>query len=315
MISGIVFIVAGLVAYYRISIGLVGAIFVIGGGAVIVLTVLGHRAHGVDIALFIISLLVLATAGTSFGAGGISHASYYGARSSIQVSQIDVTASTSLGSINVAFTSNPNTGYEVTFTRTSFFGFFPIETNNYTFTNVTSHGVLYLNASAEVADISITVGQGYSSNVEISSATGSVSLSTDANRSFGSVALSSNTGSVDANLASSRISSLSLHANTGSVNLRSTYLVAAGRGVPIQVSANTGSVSLNLKIPSTNAMAVNATTSFGSITHELPGFVVTESTNTVLVATTENILTANSSFALTASANTGSVSIHVERLS
>lgn len=315
VVSGVVFVLAGLVAYFRISIGVLGLIFIVAGGGIIALTVLGHQAQGRDVALFIISVLVLAAAGTSFVPIGAGQVNYFGQRSAISVNRIDISASTSLGSIEFSFSTNSSLGYEVSFIRTNFLGVFPFTGYNYTFTDRTSNGMLHLNASAAAADIRITIGEGYFTNIDLSSATGSVSLSAPYNQSFGSVSLSSNTGSVDANMVARNISSLTMNTNTGSVDLVTSYFAASGPRIPVKLSANTGSVSISMKIPASNALSLNATTSLGSISHNLPGFTLTQTANRLLVASTGNIDTASNSFVVSASTDTGSVSVQIQKLS
>ncbi len=315
VVSGVVFVLAGLVAYFRINIGVLGLIFIVAGGGIIALTLLGHKAQGGDVALFIISVLVLAVAGTNFVPIGTSQVNYSGQRSAISVNRIDVSASTSIGSVELLFSTNSSLGYEVSFIRTSFLGFFPFAGYNYTFNDRTSNGVLHLNASAAAADIRITIGVGYLTNIDLSSATGSVSLSAPYNQSFGAVSLSSNTGSVDANMVARNISSLSMNTNTGSVDLTTAYFSASGPRIPVRLSANTGSVSISMRIPASNALALNATTSLGSISHNLPGFTLTQSTNRLLLASTGNVETASNSFVVSASTDTGSVSVQIQKIS
>ena len=306
--------IAGIVAYFGIRVGIIGVIFIVAGGSAIALAISGHKTRGGDVVLFVVSLLVLAAAGTSFPTPGTSQVNYLGERTSIQVNQIDVSATTDLGSVEVVFSSSQSAGYEVTFSRSTFFGLFPFMSGNYTFSNETSNGVLHLVASAASADIRVTIGAGFRANVQASSATGSVSLSSSAQQLFGSVNLSSNTGSVSANLASATIGSLTMNTNTGSVDLTATSLAASGAKVPIRLSANTGSVSVHLRIPATVSMSLNATTSLGSVSHELPGFTISESTGTLLSASIGEVNTAGSSFIMSASTDTGSVSLDVQRL-
>jgi hypothetical protein len=311
-LAGIVFLLAGLFVYYRIPVGPLGLALVIAGVVVIAIPLLGHRPQGGDVALFIIALIVLAASTGAYSYRGMRVAVFSAPATAFHVNRVDLSASTNLGSIAIESSTNSDLAYSVTFTTSPVFGLFPFATN-YTLTNETRGGVLFLNASSSAASISVTLGPSYVANINASANTGSVDLSWAENVTLGDVSLSSNTGSVDANLVTSGIRSLSMTTNTGSVDLRSSYLAPGAARVPLTLSTNTGSVSLNVRIPSTSAMTIDASTSIGSVSHGLQGFTVSQSsTNNRLSATYGEMSMAADSFVVSASTSTGSVSLKVQ---
>jgi hypothetical protein len=314
LLAGIVFLLAGLFAYYHVPLGALGIVLVVAGIVIIAIPLAGHRPQGGDVALFVIALIAMAASasatsfeGTNYVGTGI--AVYSASASSLHATAVDLSVSANLGSISIQSSTNSDLGYKVVFTTTSVFGIFPFA-YNYSVTNMTIGGTLFLNATARAASISITLGPEYFRNIVASSNTGSVDLEWSTNETLGSVVLSSNTGSVDANVATSGIRELSLSTNTGSVSLSSDYLVPATARVPITLSTDTGSVSFDVRIPLTSGMSIQASNSLGSISHDLAGFAISQSSNNQLSATYGDLNTANS-FVVIVSASTGSVSLSV----
>jgi len=310
LFAGLAFIAAGLLVYFNVNLGFSFAlVFIVAGVAVVLIGFLGHRATAGDIALFIISLLVLAGAASSYNfATGAGH-SYYVTKAQVSASHIAIDATTSFGSIALRFSNNADLAFQVVFGRTTAFPFsFPLVNQSTSFTNVTRGGVLFLNANSSTADITITMGSGYLVDFNASAGTGSVNLdSTSLGQKFGVVSISTGTGSIDARIDTSSISYLSLQGGTGSVNFNSNYLSTNGVHVPITVTTGTGSVNFNAMIPNNVGVHLSASNGFGSISRNLQGFTISQSSNGQLTASADESSAA--SFEVNLSVGTGSMSV------
>jgi hypothetical protein len=314
LLAGIVFLLAALFAYYHVPLGALGIVLVVAGIVVIAIPLAGHRPQGGDVALFVIALIVMAASASVTSFEGMNYVGtrvsvYSVSAGSLHATAVDLSVSANLGSISIQSSTNSDLGYKVVFTTTSVFGLFPFA-YNYSLTNETIGGTLFLNATSRAAAISITLGPEYFQNIVATSNTGSVDLQWTTNKTLGSVTLSSNTGSVDANVATSGIRELSLSTNTGSVSLSSNYFVPAATRVPVTLSTDTGSVSFDVSIPVASAMSIQASNSVGSISHDLAGFTISQSSNNQLFAMYGNVDVVNS-FVVIASGSTGSISLSV----
>lgn len=287
--------------------------FIVAGAAVIIVGLAGHRVQGWDVALFIIALLVLAAATSGLAIPSNNHLySYSATKTQINVSQIDVNAKAGFGSININFSDSNQLAYQVAFSRYVGFPFFFVGGDqNFTLTNQTRDGILILNATSSLTSITITLGSGYLVNINATSSTGSVSLNTAKDENFGSVYLNTGTGSVNAMIDAQNISGIHLQTGTGSINLRSDYLSPSSTRIPISVSTGTGSTNLDLKIPNTVAVGINASNGVGSLSHNLQGFTISQSSSNRLEATSGNISNATRSFLIGVSSGTGSISLNI----
>jgi hypothetical protein len=315
--AGLIFLLAGLLAYYGIIFEApIALVLVIAGVAIVVAVFAGHRSRPGDLAAFVIALLVLAAVGAGLNFQSFSGpvaANYSAGSSSIPSNRIILSAKSSTGSISIDFSSNSSVGYEVTFRR-SFVGFqfFP-GVNNYSLTNSTRNGDFFLNASTNYMSIQITLGQQYFTNISASTGTGSIDLKSDQSVSFGDLSLMLGTGSLSANVQAKTISSLYLSTGTGSLDFESSNFNPAGPKVPVTASTGTGSLTFKATIPSAAAVSLNASTGFGSISQSLAGFTVSRSTSGLLQAYSGNINTAAASFLISLSTGTGSASITIQR--
>jgi len=317
MIGGVLFILAGMFAYVRVdSAYAIVVVLIVAGIIAILVGLTGLRTQGWEIAVFAIGVIVFAAVLGSnyyYGQANSEVAQTYTATSGeINASSIVVSAESSLGSIDIGFSSNSDMGYQVTFRIPSFiFPFFNVESGTPRLTNFTSGRVLYLNASSSAASISITIGERYAAIIHATTSTGSIDLKTPAGSvgNIRNISLSADTGSVRASVDGGNVSSIKLSTNTGSVNLQSNFLSPAGKHIPILVSSNTGSADVNISVANNVAVGINGSTAFGSILHDLPGFSVSENSNGRLVASAGNLSGAQRSFLVGASVNTGSLSI------
>ncbi|HZW58438.1 MAG TPA: hypothetical protein VFF30_19275 [Nitrososphaerales archaeon] len=323
VLAGIVFIIAGLAAFLHLEIGLsIAIVLIIAGAGVVLVGVAGFRTRGWDIALFVISLIVLASiVSTNYYTPSTTNAvyTYSATRAQVSASKIDLFASAGLGSVDVGF-SNSDQAYQVTFGSGAFFGFpfFGPPANDFKLTNQTRNGVLFLNATSSTTSITITLSTSYVANITATTSTGSVSLSRPGGGAavkIQSVSLTSGTGSVSATLDGKNISGISLKSSTGSVNLNSNYLSPASARVPISISSSTGSVDVNIKIANNAAVAINASSNTGSVSQHLPGFTITQSTNNRLQASAGDVATAPKSFLISMSVSLGSINVNGELVS
>ena len=310
LFAGLIFFAAGLLVYFKVNFGFSFAlVFIVAGAAVVLIGLLGHRASAGDIALFIISLIILAGVASSYNfATGAEH-SYFATKGQVVASHIAIDATTSFGSITLGFSNNADLAFQVVFGRTIVFPFsIPPGNQSTSFSNVTRGGVLFLNASSSSADITITMGQGYLVDFNASAGTGSVSFdSTSLGQKFGIVSISTGTGSVDARLDTPSISYLRLQGGTGSVNFNSNYLSTGGVHVPITLSTGTGSVNFHAMIPNNVGVYLSASNGFGSISRNLQGFTMSQSSNGQLTASADESSVA--SFEVNLSVGTGSMNV------
>ena len=317
VLAGIVFIFAGLAAYFHFETGLsLALVFVIAGAAVVLIGVAGLKIRTWDLVLFIIGLIILAnvvgfnyyqttTSGTS---------SYYVSSSNISTSKIEILANSVLGGVDVHFSNNADFGYQVVF-HNAFFGFpfLNFSGGESTVTNQTRDGVLYLNAAAQ-GSITITLGLKYEVSINATTTVGSIDMDSPAGveTNIKSISLVASTGSVEATFSSGNISGITMKTSTGSVNFESNYLSPSTAHVPISISSSTGSVNINMKIASDAAVGVDATSNLGSVNHHLTGFTISMSSNNHLVASSGSMGTSPKSFQITSSVGTGSINISGE---
>ena len=109
ILAGIIFVLAGLSAIFHLEFGFsIALIFIVGGAAVVVVAIAGFRTRGWDIALFIISMIVLASVVSTnyYLPSGNTISTYSATNAQVNASDIDLLASSSLGSINVLFYGN-----------------------------------------------------------------------------------------------------------------------------------------------------------------------------------------------------------------
>jgi len=309
LFAGLVFIVAGLLIYYNVNLGFsLALVLVVAGAAVVVIGLLGHRARPADIALFVISLLVLAGVASSYNFTTGTEHTYSATKTQVSVSHISIDATTSFGSITLRFSNNADLAYQVVFGRTIAFPFsIPFGNRSISFSNFTSDGVLFLNANSS-ADITITLGSGYLIDLNATARTGSVNVdSTSIGQKFGEVSISTGTGSINVQLDTSSISYLNLQGGTGSVSFNSNYFSTNGMHVPITLSTGTGSIDFHAMIPNNVGVHLSGSNGFGSISRSLQGFTISQSTNGQLTASADESSVA--SFEVSLSVGTGSMSV------
>lgn len=279
----------------------------------------GFRTRGWDIALFIISMIVFAGVVSTnyFLPSGTTISTYSATTAQVNASDIDLLASSSLGSINVGFSRNSDLAYQVVFQSSPFvFPFLNLPASTINLTNNTLNGILYLNASSSDASITITIGSGYSLRINATTSTGSITLTRPAagEANIQSASLVTGTGSISAQMEGQNISGISLAASTGSVNLDSNFLSPITSNVPISISSGTGSIVVNLKIAGNVGIGVDATSGLGSISYHLQNFTITKSSNNRLMANAGNA-SSERSFAITADVGTGSISLSCQLVS
>lgn len=314
--SGLVFILAGLLAFYKISFGAPFAlVFVFGGILILVAVLLGSRVHYGDVALFVVSLLLLGavTSGINPQSTGAIVKDYTISSTDLSnVNGIQVYSNTQTGSISVQYSNNTSLGYEVKFTSGLFFSFNPFANlYSYSLTNSTKNGILVLNASTNYLDIQITLGQHYFTNIAASTGTGSVQLNSPPNVAIGNLSLEAGAGSINVNIQSKNVSQIYLNAGTGSINFEANYLQPLEQKVPLRLSTGTGSLNFRANIPSATAVSLNASTGFGSLSDTLPGFTVNHTSENRLSATNGNVNSASKSFLISLSTGTGSLNVEI----
>lgn len=319
ILGGLFFVLAGVVYYLGITVAFSASlIFIVAGAAVVLLALLGHRARPGDIAIFVIGLLLLGfflSPGIGLGPSSSQIISHTVGKTALSEKQIDLLATTDVGSVNVFYSSRSDLAYQVNFTRSSFpFAFFGTLPST-SLSNETRGGAFVLNATARLYDISIAIGTGYLLNITANSGTGSVNVKALSSERLGSVSLQTGTGSIDGNLTSLSVGGIDFQAGTGSVVLHSSHLAPSGARVPITLKTGTGSIDLDVKLATGTAVSVDASASLSGVSHNLQGFTVTpQSTRSNLQASAGDVNTAPASFVVQASAGTGSVTVDAQFL-
>ena len=307
-LGGAFLVLAGLFAYFGVGFGVSAILLlVVGGAIVLVAALMGFRFRPSDVGVFIIGVLVLGavSAGYSSGPLVVTHSA---TRAEVGSNSISLVASTDAGSITIGFTDRPNIAYQVNFTRQAWaYSFSGSGTD--TISNSTTNGVFDLNLGSTWSAISVVIGRGYHLDLYATTGAGSINLNARGEEALGVVSLQSSTGSVNAIVDSSALQSLELRADTGSVNLASQNLAAAGPSVPITLATSTGSISAT--ITTHDAVSLTASTSLGGISRNLNGFVITQDSRTNLQASAGNLQTAQQSFSITATASVGSVDLNI----
>lgn len=277
IVGGLFFILAGIFAYYGFAVGLFLPLLFVGAGAVVLLVaVAGHRASGGDIAIFVIGLIVLGSVSASLAVGGKQTVVYSATRSQVEVGKLLLNVSSGYGGVDIRFSSSEELAYQINFTR-SLPALFPASVGPPTFSNRTEGGVLLLQATSQWDAITVTLGEGYMTNITASTGAGSVTIKTLGTEHLGNVSVSTGAGSIDASLTVASIGGLDLGTGAGSVTLTSAHLVPVSPHVPVSVSSGAGSVSINIGVPSSSGVSISASSGLGSVSHNLPGFVVTSS--------------------------------------
>lgn len=308
ILSGVFFVLAGLFAFFGVSVYyLAPIIFVAAGGGVILLALWHQKPTGGSIALFIVSLIVLASV-----AGGyeVSHktttTSFAAPPAKVPAQVFDLRVTADFGSVNILLTDRTDVAYIVNFTR-SFFNFFggPVAQ----LSNSTTGSTFTLKAHSSSSKINVILGRGYTTNVTASTSTGSIDLTVPSGLTLANVDLSAGTGSIQASIGASTVGSIRLETSTGSVDLSAQKTIPSGRLVPVTLSTSTGSASLSMALPSGVAASLKASTGTGSLARDLTGFLISQDTRGSLQAAAGDPGSASQSFAITASAGTGSVDV------
>jgi len=312
LLAGILFILAGLSAYYGVSIDAAMPLVLIAAGVALILIVLVRlKPKGGDVALFLIGLLTL-----GFTASGMDLAvpsqtvTYSALRGQVDVDRIHVDASAEFGSIDILFSNDDDTAYMVEFSRP--FALPAFQRGGFDFSNRTEGGVLFLNATSSFADIKVTVGRGYMLSVEASTGMGSIGFKAPRSGVLEIISLSAGTGSIDADISSEVTGGIRIRTGTGSIDMNSDQLTPVGANIPVSISTGTGSVDFDVKIPRSAAVRLTASVALGSISHSLEGFKVSEVDGGRLKATAGEPSTADESFEISISTGTGSIDIDAE---
>ena len=316
LIAGFVFVLAGLFAYYGFrTVFALPIVLIVAGGALVLVVLTGRRPGGEDIALLVIALLAfgLVVSGPSF-TGPRETITYSASRSQVNVNQVVLNTDASFGSVTILFSDNESLAYRVEISRSTMASFFQGDVSNFSFSNQTRDGTLLLNMSSTDAEILVTLGPHYTTSLDASTGTGSITLTAPRTERVDKIVLTTGTGSINAEINAQGVKVLTLSAGTGSVHLKSDYLAAAGAETPFTVSTGTGSVNIDMKIPRSTTATLTATTDLGTVSHSLQGFTIAHSSNNRVDATTEDTVKPENSFRIRISTGTGSIDLKAARL-
>ncbi len=157
VVSGILFILTGLLLYFHVSLPSVGGILlIVAGAAVIFLGFLRYHPTPDALGVFIISLLVfgLFTSGPHSYASGNQTFSFTRTRYGSVIS-LSLTSSESFGSIDVSFVNDPNLLLNLTYSQP--LGVFPFFIGSSTVSNPSNPNTGMLAASGYYTGSSIAI--------------------------------------------------------------------------------------------------------------------------------------------------------------
>ncbi len=270
-ISGFLFILTGLFAFFQVSIAPAGSLLLILAGVlVILLGTLRYHPTPDALAIFIISLLVFGL----FSSGAFTYTpqrrTYNFTRSQYpSISKMGLALSENIGSIDVSFVSDPNTLVNLTYaTGPFFFGSFDVPS----VTHSNASGVLTVSGTGGASSLTVVIGSIEVISLNASANTGSLSINVPDTSKVTSVNAQTSTGSISITLATHTLTSLRAATSTGSVKVDAEYR-SLPRNATLNASANLGSVNLILRTDSMIGVDLTAKTNLGSVrTDSLSGY-------------------------------------------
>ena len=316
LIAGAIFVLAGLFVYYGFrTVFAIPIVLIVAGGALVLVVLTRHRPGGGDIALLVVALIIfsLAASGPSLTAPRET-ATFSASRSQVNVNQVALKADAGFGGVRILFSDNESLAYRVELSRSTAFPFFRGSEPGFSFNNQTKGDTLLLNISSTDAEIDVILGPHYTTSIDASTGTGSISLTAPRTEHIETIVLKTGTGSINAEINAQGIKVLTLNAGTGSIDLKSNYLAAAGAEAPFTASTGTGSVNIDMKISSSTSATLTATTNLGTVSHNLQGFTIAHSSNNRVDATTQDTVKQENSFRIRISTGTGSIDLKAARL-
>lgn len=314
LIAGALFLLAGLFIYLGVSIPFsIPILLIIAGLTLIAVVLIGYKPTGGDVALFLAALLVLGVVTTGAQPWEPTSVTYSAQKDEVDAKRISATVSANFGSIDIAFSSDRNLAYRVEFSRPFFSPTYLRGEPDHSVSKEVRDGTLFLNASASTASIRVVLGPGYTGSIDASTITGSIAITAPRSEAVEKIVLSTNTGSIDAEISSENVKDLKLKTNTGSVDFESDYLAPAASKIPVTISTNTGSVEFNVKTPRSVAATITASANIGSVHHSLEDYTITQSTLNRLEAKTGDP-SAEKSFEIVITTGTGSIELNIKQI-
>lgn len=313
LVAGALFVLAGFSVHYGVRTALsIPIVLMITGGTIILIVLTGYRPKSGDIAFFVIGLLILGVVTSAPGLAGPRETVVYSVQSDqVDVDRIYITVDANFGAIGIDF-DDGDVAYRIVFSRPLSFPFFQRDELDFSFSNQTRDGTLFLNASSFAAEIRVTLGKGYVTHIDASTTTGSISLSAPRSEVIESILLSTNMGSIDAEVSTENIKKLDIKTTTGSIDMKSDYLAPGAAKVPVTISTGTGSISFDAEIFRSTAVTLTAKVSIGSIHHDLEGFVISRSTGNRVEAVAGDPAKAGESFEIAISSGTGFIDLNAD---
>ncbi len=307
-ISGFLFILTGIFAFFQVSIGPAESfLFILAGVVVILLGTLRYHPTPDALAIFIISLLAFGL----FSSGAFTYTqqsrTYNFTRSQYpSVSKLGLALSENFGSIDVSFVNDPNTLVNLTYAIGPFFGAFDVPS----VTHSNASGTLTVSGSGGASRLTVIIGSIEVRGLNVSANAGSLSINIPDTSKVTSLDAQTSTGSISIDLATHTLTSLRAAASTGSVNVNAQYR-SLPRNATLEASANLGSVNLVLSTNSLIGVDLSAKANFGNVRVEsLSGYAspIINSNNQLHVQTL-NYSSALHSLQASLSSSTGSVDL------
>ncbi len=309
--GGLLLILAGILAYYEMTYRHTLIIAtILGGGALIALGLARRTPSAKAAFVFVLSIAVFGILGSGIvGAPMETVETYTVTVDQYPTDAINLEAVATTGNIHLSFTEDENILYRVNFTKT--FWSWPFwEEPKAELTNTTRDGQLYLNATANTANIDILLGPNMRHDINIRTTTGNVRLEAPSTTEIRVAYLKATTGNVHAVLTGSvHFRGLEARATTGNVKVE-IDIPALEEDSSILAKATTGNVRLNLGIGGDLGCDLTASTTMGDIDVEAEGFTVLDA-NGKYHGQTANYGQASVKLTVTLESTTGNIDAEV----
>ncbi len=308
-ISGLLFILTGIFAFFQVSIGAAGSLLLVFAGVlVILLRALRYHPTPDALAIFIISLLVFGLFSSGAFTFNMQSRTYNFTRTQYpSVSKLGLSLSESFGSIDVSFVNDPNTLVNLTYaTGPLFFGSFDLPL----VTHSSAGGNIMVSGTGGVSSLTVVIGSVEVTSLNASANTASISIRVLDTSKLTSLDARTSTGSISIELVTRTLTLLRAGTSTGSINIDAQYR-SLPRNATLSATANTGSVNLILNTNLLIGVDLSAKTNLGSVSEgSLSGYAspIIE-TNNQLRVQTPNYNSALHSLQASLTTSTGSVDV------
>ncbi len=275
--GGILFIIAGVLAYYEVTYRHTLIIATVLGGGVLIVLGLIRRPPSVKAAfVFALGVAVFGILGSDIvGAPLETVETYRVTVDQYSTDAVYLEAFATAGNIQLSFSEDDNILYEINFTKT--FWSWPFwEEVKAGLTNTTRNGLLYLNATADAGNIEILLGSNMRHDISLKTISGNVRFEAPPTSEIGAIYLRATSGNIRAVIKdSTHLRGLEARATTGNVKLELDIPTLEEDG-SILATTSTGNIRLELGIGDDLGCNLTAETKTGDIDVYAEDFTVLE---------------------------------------